>query len=80
MGIRVYTTSWCPDCHRVKRLLQEHQIKFEEINIEENEQAAELVILQNEGKRRVPTIEINGSFYGDPPLDELARLVGITRK
>ena len=31
----------------------------------------------NEGKRRVPTFEINGAYYGDPSIPELAKLVGI---
>jgi mycoredoxin len=74
MPIRVYTSCWCGDCYRTKRFLQAQGIAFEEVNIDEDERAAELVMKHNEGKRRVPTLEIHGSYYGNPPLHELAEL------
>lgn len=75
--IRMYTTSWCGDCWRAKRFLTSNNVDFEEINIEDDREAAQLVMEHNQGKRRVPTFEINGAFYGDPPLSELAELVGV---
>jgi len=75
--VRMYTTSWCGDCWRAKRFLKSNNIEFDEINIGDNREAAQLVMEHNQGKRRVPTFEINGAFYGDPPLSELAELVGV---
>ncbi len=75
--IKMYSTPWCPDCHRAKQFLQEHGIAYEEINIDEHPEAAALVIEQNGGKRRVPTFLIGGRYYGNPPLGELAKLLGI---
>lgn len=75
--MQVYTTSWCPDCWRAKRFLKENDIPFEEIDIEQDDVAAELVIEKNGGKRRVPTFEIEGSYYGNPTIPELARIVGV---
>lgn len=60
-----------------KRFLTSNNIDFEEINIEGDREATQLVMEHNQGKRRVPTFEINGAFYGDPPLSELAELVGV---
>jgi mycoredoxin len=74
MAVKVYTTTWCGDCYRTKRFLQSQGVAFEEIDIDQNEQAAQVVMQQNQGKRRVPTLEINGAFYGNPPLHELAEL------
>ena len=54
--IKMYTTSWCPDCHVAKRALTQKGIAFEEINIEHDEQAAEYVMSVNGGKRSVPTL------------------------
>ena len=31
----------------------------------------------NQGRKQVPTFEIEGSFHGNPPLDKLARLLGV---
>ena len=52
----MYTTSWCPDCHVAKRALTQKGIPFEEINIEQDEQAAEYVMSVNGGRRSVPTL------------------------
>ena len=76
MPVRMCTAERCSDCWRAKKFLQSNEIEFEEINIEQSQQAAKLVMEHNQGRRRVPTFEINGAFYGNPPLSELARLVG----
>lgn len=77
MRIRVYTTNWCPDCWRAKRFLRDNGIAFEETNIEEDDQAVELVMAKNEGKRRVPTFDIDGEYYGNPTIPELANALGV---
>lgn len=76
MTIRLYTSKWCSDCHRVKLFLESNGVEFEEINIDEDEEAAKLVMENNDGKRRVPTLEIDGAYYGNPPLPELSELIG----
>lgn len=58
--IKMYTTSWCGDCHVTKAFLTKFEIPFEEINIEQDDQAAEYVMQVNGGKRSVPTLEYNG--------------------
>ena len=78
MKIRAYTTQWCSDCWRAKRFLREHGVTFEEIDIERDESAGQLVMEQNGGKRSVPTFDIEGSFYGNPSIPELARIVGVS--
>lgn len=54
--ITMYTTTWCSDCHATKRALTSKGIAFEEINIEQDEQAAEFVMSVNGGRRSVPTL------------------------
>ena len=77
MRIRVYTTQWCPDCWRAKRFLKENEVAFDEIDIERDEEAVRLVMEHNDGKRRVPTFEVDGSYYGNPTIPELANIVGV---
>ena len=61
--IKIYSTSWCPSCVYAKRLLEDNNIHFEEINIEEadisREQLAEIT-----GGMSVPQIVINGQSIG----------------
>ena len=76
--IKVYSSSWCLDCRRAKQLLDLQGIPYQAIDIEGDPKAAEVVKALNDGKRRVPTIVIDGRYYGNPPLSELAELVAVS--
>lgn len=77
MPIKMYSTSWCPDCFRAKHFLNKREVAYEEIDIDRQPGAAELVMAHNDGKRRVPTFEIEGEFHGNPPLSRLAALLDV---
>ena len=68
-SIKMYTTEWCGDCRTAKRYLKELGVEFDEINIEEDESAAAFVIRANEGKRKVPTFEVEGRTFNLSPFD-----------
>lgn len=68
--IKMYTTTWCGDCRHAKRFLNEQGISYEEINIEEQDGAAEHVMSINGGKRKVPTFEVEGRAFNLSPYDE----------
>ena len=69
-NIKMYTTTWCSDCRRAKAFLKQHNIEVEEINIEEVEGTAEHVMALNNGKRKVPTFEVDGRAFSLSPYDE----------
>ena len=69
-NILMYTTTWCGDCRHAKRFMKEHGLTFEEVNIEESEGAAEYVMKVNNGKRKVPTIVVDGRAFNLSPYDE----------
>lgn len=79
MTIKMYTTTWCGDCRHAKRFMQANNVEFEEINIEEVEGTAEHVMRLNDGKRKVPTFEIDGRAFNLSPYDEskLRRELGL---
>jgi mycoredoxin len=56
----MYTTTWCGDCHVAKNHLKKFNIPFEEVDIEQNPEAADYVMQVNQGKRSVPTLVFNG--------------------
>lgn len=58
--IKMYTTSWCGDCRVTKRVLEQRGLAYEEIDIEQDEAAAQHVMSVNGGRRSVPTLEFNG--------------------
>jgi mycoredoxin len=67
--VTLYTTAWCPDCRRTKSFLKEHGIEFREVHIEGNLSAEEIVVKANDGKRKVPTLEIGGRYFACSPFD-----------
>ncbi len=71
--IKMYATTWCGDCRRAKRWFDAHGVDYEYINIEEDDEAAELVLKVNNGMRSVPTIIFpDGSVLVEPSSFELA--------
>jgi mycoredoxin len=67
--ITMYTTEWCSDCRRAKSFMKERGVAFREVNIEDDPEAAELVIKVNNGKRKVPTLEIAGRYFACSPFN-----------
>lgn len=67
--ITLYTTPWCGDCRWTKKFLQERGVHFREVNIEESREAEELVLRVNDGRRKVPTIEVDGRYFACSPFD-----------
>ena len=61
--VKIYSTTWCPSCVFAKRLLQEENIPFEEINIEEIGMSRE-DLEHLTGGMTVPQIVINNKSIG----------------
>ncbi len=70
----VYTTTWCSDCRRTKKFLEDNGIVCKTIDINKDEEATEIVRKLNDGKRRVPTIVFtDGTVLSVPSNEELSR-------
>src|SRR6476646_3087987 len=55
-AIIMYTTTWCGDCRRAKRVFADFGVPYVEVNIGADDEAAELVQTLNNGLRSVPSI------------------------
>jgi len=67
--ITIYGTRWCADCRRAKRFLEERGVRFAEVNIDEFPEAEEVVLKANNGRRKVPTILVDGRYFACSPFD-----------
>ncbi|MGB7845760.1 MAG: glutaredoxin family protein [Candidatus Acidiferrum sp.] len=67
--ITIYSTGWCPDCRRAKAFLRERGFEFQEVNIEEDPEAEEIVLLANDGRRKVPTLKVGERYFGCSPFN-----------
>ncbi len=70
-----YGADWCPDCQRTKSYLKNKEIEFKEIDVAQDDEAAETVQKINNGKRIIPTLVIDGVPHANPSLQELAKIV-----
>ena len=76
--ITVYSTAWCSDCKRVKKFLGEHQIQYEDVDIDLTPEAVTIVKQLNHGMRSVPTIVFpDGSILVEPGAAQLAEKLGL---
>ncbi len=68
-AIRLYTTAWCPDCRYAKQFLRERGVAFEEVNVDEDPDAEDLILRVNDGRRKVPTIQVGDRYFACSPFD-----------
>lgn len=59
--IKIYTTPSCPYCVALKQFLKERNFEFEEIDVSQDEKAAEEMI-QKSGQMGVPVVEIDSQI------------------
>jgi len=67
--IIVYTTPWCRECGVAMRFLDERGIAYEEVDIEQRPEAAEIVMKLNDGMRKVPTLDVEGTVVSGDRFD-----------
>ena len=61
MVVIIYGTSHCPWCHKAREFLTANNVKFKDINVEEDEKAKKEMVKKS-GQLGVPVIEINGKI------------------
>jgi mycoredoxin len=80
--ILMYTTTWCGDCRRAKKVFAALGVPYAEIDIDSQPAAAEQVRLLNNGMRSVPTIVFaDGTILTEPSAYILeAKLASLARR
>ncbi len=70
--VEIYSSMWCPFCHRAKRLLKSKGIAFEELDVDADPALRHEMMARSGGRRTVPQIFIDDRHVGGS--DELAAL------
>ena len=76
MNIKIYGADWCSDCLVAKRFLDEKGIKYEYIIITDNDAAITFLEKVNNGKRVIPTLDIDGEIHTDTGINGLMKIIG----
>ena len=63
--VKIYTTPYCPFCLKVKNLMKNKKIGYEEVDLSSNPEKFEEMISKSNGSRTVPQIFVNGTHIGD---------------
>ena len=75
--VTIYTTAWCPYCHRAKALLTRKGVTFEEIDVTMDAKTR-AVMAEKAGQHTVPQIWIGDTHVGGSDdlhaLDRAGRL------
>ena len=70
--IIVYGTRWCGDTRRAQKVLDDRQIDYQWIDIDQDKQGEQFVKETNRGNRSVPTIIFpDGTILVEPGNQEL---------
>ncbi len=70
--IEIYSSMFCPFCHRAKRLLSEKGVDFIEIDVDMDGARRREMIERANGRHTVPQVFIDGTHVGGS--DDLAAL------
>ncbi len=79
--ITMYSTPWCGDCRNAKRFLKNSGIEYSEIDIDQNDSAAQQVIDWSGGRRVIPTFHITACdqstslILHNPKLNDLDKIL-----
>ena len=69
----VYSSDWCPDCRRAKRVLEEAEAPFDEVNLDGDPTAEAMVLEKSGGRRVVPTLRFDDRVWAFNPAPPLLR-------
>jgi glutaredoxin len=71
MAIRVYGADWCSMTAGTRKHLDDLEIPYQYINVDDDQEAARWVREQNDGRERKPTLDINGAVIAEPSNADL---------
>ena len=76
--IKVYGAKTCQDTRRARQFLEENNVPYAWIDVDEDAEALRLIKSVNNGNRTTPTIFFeDGSIQFEPTNEQLAQKVGL---
>ena len=79
--VLVYSTETCPYCKMVEGYLKDKGVKFEEINVTNDQEKAKEMV-EKSGQMGVPVIDIDGEIiigFNQPKIEETLKAKGLLR-
>ncbi len=74
--IKFYGATWCGDCIRARKFLDDNKIKYEYINIQENPEAIPIIEKINNGLHSIPVLIFdNGQILVEPTNEQIKSIL-----
>lgn len=74
--VRVFSSKTCPYCTMEKDFLKQNKIEFEDVDVSDNQKAANEMIKKS-GQMGVPVTEIDGEIVVGFDKEKLKKILGI---
>lgn len=74
--VTVYSTQSCPFCHMAKDYLKEHNVEFEDVDVNANQKGLSDMVKKS-GQSAVPVIDIDGKIligFNEQAIKEALKL------
>jgi glutaredoxin 3 len=75
-SVKVYSTSSCPWCIRVKQFLKENNVIFQDMDVSGDKQAADEMV-QKSGQMGVPVLDIEGEIIVGFDKEKIKQSLGL---
>ena len=75
-NVKIYSTPTCPRCIRTKQFLKENNVTFEDIDVSNNQSAAEEMI-QKSSQMAVPVLDIDGEVIVGFDRERIKTVLGL---
>lgn len=76
-ALTMYCRTWCGDCARARRWLDEHNIDYVEVDVDDDDGARDLAAGLNEGRLHTPTFTLGDGVCVDFRPERLRDLLGL---
>ena len=74
--VKIYTTITCPWCMKTKEFFKAHNIKYQEVNVGEDEKARN-DMFEKSGQFGVPVTDVNGTIIVGYDKEALKKAIGV---
>lgn len=75
-NVKVYGTSSCPFCLKVKQYLKDNSVEFEDIDVSAGQDKVQEMI-EKSGQMGVPVLDIEGEIIVGFDKDKIAQALGL---
>lgn len=72
----LYGAHWCPDTHRVKQWMGEHNLTYQWRNVDDGQEVVDEMLQKTDGTHLTPVLDVDGEILINPDESKLKETLG----